>query len=145
MPETACVIRQAGVRDREEVFSLVKDFSPGSIPDLLAFQTTFAALDKAAGSVLFVAENTTETVVGYILVSCRVSFLANAPVAWVEEVMVAKAWRRKQIGKALMGAAEGWAQQRGAAHITLASRQSGQFYLALGYENAATFFKKLLT
>ena len=138
------MVRRARVDDAEEVFSLVKDFPPEAIPDCQVFQATFASLDETAASVLFVAESGGGTVLGYILVSCHPSFLANAPVAWVEEVMVANSWRRLGVGKALMAAAEDWANRRGAAYVALASRRSAPFYLALGYEDAAVFFKKPL-
>ena len=138
------MIRRARIADAEAIFSLVRDFSPTAAPDRQAFQTTFTSVSEADGSELCVAENDGGLVVGYILVSRAPSFLANAPVAWVEEVMVAESSRRNKIGKALMIAAENWAIQIGATHIALASRQSGPFYLALGYEDAATFFKKTL-
>jgi GNAT superfamily N-acetyltransferase len=144
MPEISYVVRRVRADDAEEVFSLVKDFPPEAIPDRQIFQATFAALDDTAGNVLFVAESGGGIVVGYILVSCHPSFLANAPVAWVEEVMVANSWRRTGVGKALMAAAEEWANRLGAAYVALASRRSAPFYLALGYEDLAAFFKKAL-
>lgn len=144
MSEISYVVRRARVDDAEEVFSLVKDFPPEAIPDRKVFQATFASLDDTAGNVLFLAECGGATVVGYILVSYHPSFLANAPVAWVEEVMVANSWRRTGVGKALMAAAEDWANRLGAAYVALASRRSAPFYLALGYEDTAAFFKKAL-
>lgn len=144
MSEISYVVRRARVDDAEEVFSLVKDFPPEAIPDRQVFQATFASLDDTAGNVLFLAESGGATVVGYILVSCHPSFVANAPVAWVEEVMVANSWRRTGVGKALMAAAEDWANRLGAAYVALASRRSAPFYLALGYEDTAAFFKKVL-
>ena len=144
MPEISYVVRRVRADDAEEVFSLVKDFPPEAIPDRQIFQATFAALDDTAGNVLFVAESGGGTVVGYILLSCHPSFLANAPVAWVEEVMVANSWRRTGVGKALMTAAEDWANRLGAAYVALASRRSVPFYESLGYEHTAAFFKKAL-
>jgi len=144
MSEISYVVRRARVDDAEAVFSLVSDFPPEAIPDRQVFQATFASLDDTAGNVLFLAEGGGGTVVGYILVSCHPSFLANAPVAWVEEVMVANSWRRTGVGKALMAAAEDWANRLGAAYGALASRRSAPFYLALGYEDTAAFFKKAL-
>lgn len=40
--------------------------------------------------------------------------------------------------------AESWAELQGAAYVSLASRRAGDFYRALGYEDAAAFFKKPL-
>ena len=144
MSEITYVVRRARVDDAEEVFSLVKNFPPEAMADRQIFHASFAALDETAGSVLFVTESGSGIVLGYILVSCHPSFLANAPVAWVEEVMVAHAWRRTGMGEALMTAAEDWANRCGAAYVALASRRSAPFYLALGYEDTAAFFKKAL-
>lgn len=72
------------------------------------------------------------------------TFFANARVAWVEEVMVTEAARRRAVGTALMAQAEGWAREQDAAYISLATRRAANFYDALGYEDSATFFRKLL-
>lgn len=58
--------------------------------------------------------------------------------------MVAERARRQGVGQALMTEVESWAQADGAAYVSLASRRAGDFYRALAYEDAATFFKKPL-
>ena len=45
---------------------------------------------------------------------------------------------------ALMAEFERWATERGAALVALATRRAAPFYLALGYEESATYFRKLL-
>jgi GNAT superfamily N-acetyltransferase len=87
---------------------------------------------------------TTASIVGYLLASSHLTFLANGPVVWVEEVMVDWPARGSGVGRQLMDAAETWARDQGAAYVSLASRRAGEFYLALGYEESATFFKKTL-
>lgn len=81
-------------------------------------------------------------VAGYLLAHTHTTFLANGPVAWIEEVMVDQRIRRRGVGRALISAAESWACATGAKYVALASRRAGPFYLALGYEDSATFFKK---
>jgi GNAT superfamily N-acetyltransferase len=61
-----------------------------------------------------------------------------------EEVIVAERARRQRVGQALKTEAESWAASQGAAYVSLASRRAGDFYLALAYEDAATFYKKPL-
>ena len=51
-------------------------------------------------------------------------FLANGPVAWVEEIMVAERARRNGVGQALMIELESWAESQGAAYVSLASRRA---------------------
>jgi hypothetical protein len=43
-----------------------------------------------------------------------------------------------------MEAFESWAKSRGAALVALATRRAAPFYLALGYEESASYFRKLL-
>ena len=72
------------------------------------------------------------------------TFFANGRVAWVEEIMVDEDVRGRGVGKALMQAFEAWARGRDLKLVALATRRAGQFYLALGYEDSATYFRKML-
>lgn len=83
-------------------------------------------------------------VVGYLLANGHLTFLANGPFASVEEVMVDEGHRRSGVGRELMGYAENWAGESRPAYLALPSRRAGPFYLALGYEDSAVFFKKTL-
>lgn len=59
--------------------------------------------------------------------------------------MVEPGCGRRGIGAQLMTAAEQWAREKGDAYLSLATRRASDFYLALGYEKSATFFKKTIT
>jgi GNAT superfamily N-acetyltransferase len=144
MPNASMTIRLAAASDADDVWRLVRDFAPAFRPEREAFDLTFRSLVEAPGTLVLVAEQSTKSVIGYLLAHCQVTFLANGPVAWVEEIMVAERARRKGVGQALMMEAESWAEPKGAAYMSLASRAAGDFYLGLGYEDAATFFKKPL-
>ena len=91
-----------------------------------------------------VADRESEAV-GYLVAHRHLTFLANGLVVWVEEVMVDAAARGQGVGRQLMTAAESWAEDSGAAYVSLASRRSGAFYDALGYEDSATFYKRPVT
>jgi GNAT superfamily N-acetyltransferase len=82
--------------------------------------------------------------VGYLLGFDHPTFYANGRVAWVEELMVGEAWRRQRVGASLMRAFEDWARGRGCRLVALATRRAAAFYTATGYEESATFFRKLL-
>jgi len=58
--------------------------------------------------------------------------------------MVEEVQRRDGVGRALMAAFEAWAKSRGSRLVGLATRRAAPFYKALGYEESATFFRKLL-
>ncbi|MCP9001518.1 GNAT family N-acetyltransferase [Pseudarthrobacter sp. RMG13] len=145
MLNPSMTIRLAAVSDADDVWRLVQDFAPTVRPEREAFELTFRALVEASHTLVLVAEQGSGSVVGYLLAHCRATFLANGPVAGVEEVMVAERARRHGVGQALMNGAETWAESKGAAYVSLASRQAGDFYRALAYEDAATFYKKPLT
>jgi GNAT superfamily N-acetyltransferase len=137
-------VRRADINDADDVWRLVQDFAPTVGPEREAFDITLRSLVEASQTLVLVAEEGNGTVVGYLLAHCRATFLANAPAAWVEEVMVAERARRQGVGQALMLEVESWAVSQGAAYVSLASRRAGDFCLALSYEDAATFFKKPL-
>ncbi|WP_156380153.1 GNAT family N-acetyltransferase [Arthrobacter sp. Soil762] len=138
-------IRLAAISDADDVWRLVQDFPPTFRPDREAFELTFRELvAEASQTLVLVAEQGSGSVVGYLLAHCRATFLANGPAVGVEEVMVAERSRRQGVGQGLMNEVESWAESQGAAHVSLASRQAGDFYRALAYEDTATFFKKPL-
>ena len=57
--------------------------------------------------------------------------------------MVAENQRRSGVGRALMTEVETWARSRGAVYVALATRRAADFYGAVGYEESATFFRRL--
>lgn len=137
-------IRLAAINDADNIWHLVQDFDPTFQPEREAFDPMFRSLLEAPQTLVLLAEHPGGSIVGYLLAHCHATFLANGPAAWVEEVMVAERARRQGVGHALMTKAESWAQAQGAAYVSLASRRAGDFYLALSYKDAATFFKKPL-
>lgn len=135
-------VRPAAIEDADAVWVLARDFATSFEPTRTDFDRTLPLLLRRADTALLVATDAGGAVVGYLLASTHLTFLANGAVAWVEEVMVRDDCRRRGIGQRLMSAAEGWATAQGAAYVSLASRRAGDFYLALGYDASATFYKK---
>jgi GNAT superfamily N-acetyltransferase len=62
----------------------------------------------------------------------------------VEEIVVHEAFRRRGIGTLLMQSFEEWATQQASHLVALATRRAAAFYQALGYEESATYLRKLL-
>jgi len=141
--EFETVIRRATMSDEDQVWPLARDFATSFVPEHDKFASTFATLVSDSETLVLVAVRG-EVVVGYLLASAHLTFLANGPICWVEELMVDPHLRRNGIGRQLMAEAEAWTQQVGAAYISLASRRAGDFYTALGYDESATFYKKAL-
>jgi len=122
----------------------VAHFATSFQPVYTSFVKTFADVFGRDDTLVLVAEDGSD-LVGYLLASTHATFFANAPVAWVEEIMVAESARRSGVATALMARAEVWAREQGTAYISLATRRAANFYDALGYEESAVFFRKLLT
>lgn len=138
------IIRPADSSDAEQIFTLAAAFATSSTPDHTTFSESFSKLIDDASTRLLVAETDGE-IAGYCLAFDHLTFYANGRVTWVAEIMIKAELRRRGIGQALMDAAEQWAATRGSKMVALASRRAAPFYLALGYEESASYFRKRIT
>jgi GNAT superfamily N-acetyltransferase len=136
-------IRRADPKDSEAVLALAQAFATSFEVQPESFTRSFAAVFNAPEAFLAVAEEA-EVVIGYLLGFMHPAFYANGPVAWVEEVMVSPAHRGRGVGRVLMECMEEWAKSMGCPLIALATRRAAPFYAALGYEESAAYFRKLL-
>lgn len=146
-------IRRATAADADAIWPLTQEFAISFEPERGAFDLAIASLVKRDDVFLATAasrrdasqrSSASEGASGYVLAVAHPTLFANAPVVWVEEVMVREVERRSGVGRALMDAVETWAREFGAAYVSLATRRASDFYLALGYEDSATFFRKVL-
>jgi GNAT superfamily N-acetyltransferase len=136
-------IRHAGAGDIDGVAALAAELAQSFEFSAEQFRVSYPALLAADGACLLLAADGNECA-GYLLGFRHLTFYANGPVAWVEEVVVRGRDRRKGIGKALMDAFEGWAAAEGCALVALATRRAAPFYRDLDYEESAIYFRKLL-
>lgn len=137
------VIREADIKDEEEIFKLVKIFATSFKPERVLFRESLKHILNDDSALLLLAE-TNNQVIGYCLAFDHYAFYANGRVSWLEEIMVDKTFRRVGIGKQLMVKFEEWAKSRNSKVIALATRRASLFYSAIGYEESAIFFRKLL-
>jgi GNAT superfamily N-acetyltransferase len=136
-------VRQAGRQDTAAVAALAGDLAmsfPFSRP---AFEAGFPALLADPQACLLVAADGDDPV-GYLLGFRHLTFYANGPVGWVEEILVRGEYRRSGAGRDLMTAFEEWAREGGCALVALATRRAAPFYRALGYEESAVYHRKIL-
>jgi GNAT superfamily N-acetyltransferase len=136
-------IRHAGDGDADGVAALAAELALSFEFSWEQFRVAYPALLAANGACLLLAVDGSESV-GYLLGFRHLTFYANGPVAWVEEVVVRGRDRGRGIGRALMDAFEEWAAAEGCALVALATRRAAPFYLALGYEESAIYFRKVL-
>lgn len=137
------LIHPATPADQEAIFALVTQFATSFKPEQSAFEASFARLLTNDSACLLIAEHE-EDIIGYCLGFDHDTFYANGSVAWVEEIMVQEAFRRHHIGQQLMTAFEEWATARGSRLVALATRRAASFYKAIGYEESANYFRKIL-
>ncbi|WP_113699588.1 GNAT family N-acetyltransferase [Nonomuraea lactucae] len=142
-PCEGVVVRRAEKADADQVFALAREFGLTFRPEREAFDAALPLLLQDEGALL-VAAVIDGRVRGYLLGFTHLTLFANGPVAWVEEAMVQSGSRRQGIGRALLEEFERWARTRGAGYVAMATRRAPEFYHALGYEESATFFRKVL-
>ena len=136
------LVRDASADDEDGVAALAADLAMSFTFSAEKFRVSYPVLLAEEGACLLVAVNGHEHV-GYLLGFCHLTFYANGPVAWVEEIAVREQDRGRGIGRALMSEFEQWATAQGCALIALATRRAAPFYRALGYEESATYFRKI--
>ena len=104
-------------------------------------------LDESLAGVAFVAVEA-DGIVGFVTVAERKHFTGVAE-AYVGELAVVEDAEGRGVGRALMGAVEAWARDRGLARISLdtgtANAGARGFYAALGYEETEVRLSKTLT
>jgi GNAT superfamily N-acetyltransferase len=140
MPE----VRQAGLADADMIAGLAAELAQSFAFCRADFDVSYPALLAERNACVLVAVQDGDCV-GYLLGFWHLTFFANGPVGWVEEVMVRREHRGRGIGRDLMSAFERWAAARECTMVALATRRAAPFYLALGYEESAAYLRKVLS
>lgn len=136
-------IRPALLTDSDAIFSLASAFATSFLVERAAFESSFCALLQSPDVFIAVASDSGR-VIGYVLGFDHHTFYANGRVSWVEEIMVAEDVRRRGVGRRLMESFEQWARSRQSKLIGLATRRAAAFYQSQGYDESATYFRRLL-
>ena len=136
-------IRKATLDDVDGVFLLASDLATSFDVEKRPFSASFQQILTDEHALLLVASEN-KKIVGYCLGFEHTTFFANGRVAWVEEMMVTSTRRKEGVGRSLMTVFEEWSASRGAKLVALATRRAAGFYRAVGYEESATYFRKLL-
>jgi GNAT superfamily N-acetyltransferase len=142
-PDDELTIRRAGPGDGHAVAALAGELAQSFPFSPERFRVAYPALLADDRACLLVAVRERQYL-GYLLGFQHLTFYANGPVAWVEEVLVASSGRGRGIGRALMSRFEQWAAGRDCTLVALATRRAAPFYRALGYEESAVYFRKVL-
>ena len=108
------------------------------------FQQNYPALLTASQDACLLVAAAGGDCVGYVLGFRHLTFYANGPVGWVEEILVRPECRGRGLGRALMSAFEQWATEQDCTLVALATRRAAPFYRALGYKDSAAYLRKVL-
>ena len=136
-------IREAINSDSEQVFLLSSKLATSFVVEERSFIRAFEEVVSSKNSSLLVAESASK-IIGYLLGYEHYAFYSNGRIAGTEEIFVIPDWRGKGVGRALMASFEKRARARGAVLATTATRRAAPFYEAIGYEDSACYFRKLL-
>ncbi len=136
------MIREARESDVNQLFELAGKLATSFVVEE-KFRAVFDSMLELEHICIYVMEQE-DRIIGYLLGGCRPCFYASGNVGWVEEVFVDVEFRGQSMGRELMGYFEDWSQRKGCRLVSLATRRAAPFYLALGYEDSATYFKKNL-
>ena len=137
------LVRRAELSDAMAIWQLVQAFATSFTPRNDSFEGSFEMLLSQESAILLVACDQGQ-VIGYLLAHIHSTFYANGSVAIVEEIMVSPEARRQGVGSKLMATAEQIAREDGVQVISLATRRASEFYRSIGFEESATYFRKLL-
>ena len=137
-------VRRAEADDVNGVAGLAEALAASFPFERDKFHANYSVLLASDDACLLVAAAGGGGLLGYLLGFRHLTFFANGPVGWVEEVLVRADARGLGVGAALMGAFEEWAAASGAPMVALSTRRAAPFYLAIGYEESAVYFRKLL-
>jgi len=145
MSTESIVIRTGTDADLEAVLALAPRLAVGVAPwrdqaEAIAagrrwLEGSLAAAARGDGAVFVAA--VADQVLGVISIAPSTHFTGERD-GYIGELAVAEHASRQGIGRALIGAADAWARDRGLAHLTLhtGARNAGAraFYAALGFE-----------
>jgi GNAT superfamily N-acetyltransferase len=144
MTQRRATIRPATADDVDAVSALARLLATTFAFEDDAFRAAFDRLNERDDVRLLVAVRSDHVVIGYLLGFVHDAFFANGPVAWIEEMCVSEPQRRRGVGRALEEEFALWAKDRGTKLIALATRRAASFYATLGYEDSATYFRRIL-
>lgn len=135
--------RNASLKDVDELFILATSLATSFELDIGAFNRILQdTLNNINADIVIVEQES--RIIGYILAFHHSTFYANGLITWIEELFVVEEYRKMKIGKKLMELIEEKAFERGSKLVALATRRAGDFYKSIGYDESATYFKKIL-
>ncbi|MGZ8250728.1 MAG: N-acetyltransferase family protein [Methylophilaceae bacterium] len=127
-----------------ELFSIEADFKPDTTKQVKGLQLLLQAPDR---SVIKVARDSKNAVVGMVSAQLVISTAQGAPSAWIEDMVVSSSFRSGGVGRALLQAAQNWSMEKGATRMQLLVDTENQpaldYYQHLGWESTQLQARRL--
>lgn len=127
-----------------ELFNIEADFKPDTGKQVKGLQLLMNATDR---SVIKVARDTNNSVVGMVTAQLVISTAQGAPSAWIEDMVVSSSFRGGGVGRALLQAAQDWAKAKGATRMQLLvdteNLPAVGYYHHLGWESTQLQARRL--
>jgi GNAT superfamily N-acetyltransferase len=137
------IIRNAQYSDLDSLFKMRNLFATSFEIDYSNFSKAYENLIKNEEAFLVLIELYTLPI-GYIVGFDHYTLFANGRVSWIEEIYITEEHRRKGYASKLVSEFENWGKSRNSRLIAMATRRANKFYLALGYEESALYFRKII-
>jgi GNAT superfamily N-acetyltransferase len=139
-------IRLATPNDAPSLAALLSELGYQTPVDVLPARLSALTRD---GSVALVAVGEDDVPKGLVCVASHVTIHASAPVGYIMALVTLPAARGMGVGRALVGAAEAWARERGCLRLTVTSAEhradAHAFYPRCGMPYTGRRFSKTVT
>ena len=136
-------IRPARLDDAAAIFGLTVSLAMSYKPDRTAFDASLPSIIASSDTMLTVAESG-GIVAAYALAVRIPTFYANGAIVELVELIVEESRRGEGIGTLLVESMLEWARAGGAVEVTTMTRRARDYYLRLGFEETASYFKRKL-
>jgi GNAT superfamily N-acetyltransferase len=127
-----------------ELFRIERDFTPDPVRQSEGLRLL---IEREHDAAVFVARDPNGRVLGMVSAQLVISTAEGAPSAWVEDVVVESASRKRGIGRALLRAVLGWARDAGATRAQLlidtGNHEAEAFYAKLGWQETRLGARRL--
>lgn len=117
------------------LFGIEQDFHADPEKQRRGLQQLLASPERG---VVMTARDDTDQVVGMVSAQLVISTAEGAYSAWIEDMVIAEAWRAQGVGRRLLEAALDWARQQGATRaqllVDLDNAPALGYYYHLGWQ-----------
>ena len=129
-----------------ELFSIEADFKPDTERQVLGLTLLLSNVEQAVIKVARDAEKG-GAVVGMVSAQLVISTAQGTPSAWLEDMVVSRAYRSGGVGRRLLDAVQEWAKSRGATRAQLLvdteNLPAVGYYQHLGWEGTQLQARRL--